>query len=288
MISSMTAFARRDADTELGSFSWELRAVNHRYLEISARLPDDLRHLEGAVRERIAARIGRGKVDCTLRFRAGAAAGMELNVNEDLLRSLAAAVQVVVTCVPQSQAPNSVDLLRWPGVLNVQESNKDAVQASALAVLDEGLDELSATRLREGCKLKEAILGRCLALEERVAEVRRRLPDLVPRLRQRLHERLAAVKNEVDPHRIEQEIVIFSQKIDVAEELDRLLVHLEETRRVLADGGAVGRRLDFLMQEFNREANTLASKAADIEVTRSAVDMKVLIEQMREQVQNIE
>lgn len=288
MISSMTAFARADAETDVGVFSWELRAVNHRYLEISTRLPEELRHLEGVVRERIGGKISRGKVDCTLRFKPGSAAGTELSINDDLLQRLLAVMATVAERAPQCGTPTALDLLRWPGVLNVEELNKEAIQGRALTLLAEVLKEFHATRLREGSKLKEMILSRCDALQMRVKEVRKRLPELAPRMRQRLSERLAAVKEELDAHRIEQEIVIYAQKIDVAEELDRLDVHLAETRRVVAEGGAVGRRLDFLMQEFNREANTLASKAGDVDVTRAAVDMKVLIEQMREQVQNLE
>jgi len=288
MICSMTAFARADAETDVGMFSWELRAVNHRYLEISTRLPEELRHLEGVVRERIGAKVNRGKVDCTLRFKPGTAAGTEFNINEDLLQRLLSAMAVVTQRAPQCATPTALELLHWPGVLHVEEVNKEAIQSRALSLLGDVLKEFHATRQREGAKLKDVILGRCDALDEKVKEVRKRLPELAPRMRQRLAERLAAIKEELDPHRIEQEIAIFAQKIDVAEELDRLDVHLSETRRVVTGGGAVGRRLDFLMQEFNREANTLASKAGDVDVTRAAVDMKVLIEQMREQVQNIE
>lgn len=288
MICSMTAFARADAETEVGVFSWELRAVNHRYLEISTRLPEELRHLEGVVRERVGAKVNRGKVDCTLRFKPGTAAGTQLSINEDLLQRLLSVMAVVAQRAPQCGTPTALDILHWPGVLNMEELNKEAIQSRALALLADVLKDFHATRQREGAKLKDVILSRCDALDERVGAVRQRLPELAPRMRQRLSERLAAIKEELDSHRIEQEIAIFAQKIDVAEELDRLDVHLAETRRVVAEGGAVGRRLDFLMQEFNREANTLASKAGDVDVTRAAVDMKVLIEQMREQVQNIE
>lgn len=288
MIYSMTAFARRDVEKELGVFSWELRAVNHRYLEISFRLPEELRQLEGPLRERIAARLSRGKVDCNFRFKPAGTAGAELTLNSPMLQRLLGVMDSVADHVPDLARISALDILRWPGVLNAEESNKDAVQSTALTLFDEVLKEFVATREREGTKLADVISQRCTALEQRVGDVQRRLPDVIPLYRQRLLERLAQVKQELDSQRLEQEIVLFAQRIDVAEELDRLAVHIGEARRILAGGGAVGRRMDFLLQEFNREANTLASKSSDVEITRAAVDMKVLIEQMREQVQNLE
>lgn len=288
MIASMTAFARRDVESTLGSFSWEMRAVNHRYLELTVRLPDDLRYLESQVRERIGGRFARGKVECALRFRPGSGAGVQMHVNEALLQRLVGAVHAVEQKFLALSPGSAFDILRWPGVLNVEEVNKDALQAAAMEALAGAIDDFQKTRAREGAKLAETIMQRCATLATRVGEVRARLPQLVPQFRQRLVDRLAAVRQELDPQRLEQEIVMFAQRVDVAEELDRLDVHVEEVRRIMNEGGAVGRRLDFLMQELNREANTLASKSADVELTRLAVDMKVLIEQMREQVQNIE
>lgn len=284
----MTAFARRDVESSVGSFSWEMRAVNHRYLELTVRLPDDLRYLENAVRERIGGRFARGKIECGLRFRPGLAAGVQMHVNEPLLLRLVAAVHTVEQKFLSLSPGSAFDILRWPGVLNVEESNKDALQAAALGALADTLDDFQQTRAREGAKLGDMIAQRCTLLAARVADVRARLPQLLPQFKQRLLDRLAAVRQELDTQRLEQELVIFAQRVDVSEELDRLDVHVAEVRRILDEGGAVGRRLDFLMQELNREANTLASKSTDAELTRLAVDMKVLIEQMREQVQNIE
>ena len=288
MFCSMTAFARLDRETELGSFTWEMRAVNHRYLEVTVRLPEELRHLEGDVREKISAHLGRGKVECLLRFKPGAAAGLEFTVDSLVLDRLAGALETVVDKVRAVAQPSSLDLLRWPGVLKIEDLSKEALQSKALALLDHLIKDYQSSRQREGEKLKELMARRCDVLVERVAQVRERLPVLVPQFRQKLLDRLATVKQELDPQRLEQEMVIYAQRVDVAEELDRLSVHIDETRRIFTTGGAVGRRLDFLMQEFNREANTLASKSSDVELTRLAVDMKVLIEQMREQVQNIE
>ncbi len=288
MVKSMTAFARESATGEAGEFTWELRSVNHRFLEPHLRLPDDLRSLEAAVRERLAVRLGRGKVDCNLRMVARPGADRALRVNRDLVSQLLAAGEEVAAMVGRSAEPAWFDLLRWPGVLEEPRPDMDAVSAAALAVLEQALDSLEATREREGARLGRLILDRCDRLQEVVVQVRGLMPEVLAGVRQRLVDRLAELRAELDPSRLEQEIALLAQRLDVDEEMDRLEAHIAEVRSVVNGTQPAGRRLDFLMQELNREANTLASKSSDLAVTRAGVDMKVLIEQMREQVQNIE
>ncbi|MGE0080446.1 MAG: YicC/YloC family endoribonuclease [Thiohalomonadaceae bacterium] len=284
----MTAFARQESAGDYGTVAVELRSVNHRYLEVSVRLPEELRALEGAVRERIAAALARGKVDCSIRFSPAPALAGQLTLNHALASTLAQLSREVDGLVYDAAPVHSLDILRWPGVLQAPAPDLERLHADALALLDRALGELNETRAREGAKLAELIGQRCDAIAALVPQVRARLPEVQARFRERLKERVAEVKAELDPQRLEQEIVLFAQRIDVAEELDRLETHVAEVRRVLRQDQPVGRRLDFLMQELNREANTLGSKSADAETTRAAVDLKVLIEQMREQVQNIE
>jgi len=288
MTKSMTAFAREVASVEVGEFVWEVRSVNHRFLEPSIRLPEELRPLEPAVRERLAERLQRGKIDCALRFapRAGALGG--LRVNHHLLQQLIAVSDEVAAVVGTVPRPAVFDLMRWPGVLQEEAQDVSAVTKEALGLLDRALDGLIAAREREGARLAEAIRERCQRVEAQVAGVRERLPEVLALGAQRLRERLAELRAEVDANRLEQEVALLAQRLDVAEEMDRLAAHVAEVRDVLTRPAAVGRRLDFLMQELNREANTLGSKSADVETTRAAVEMKVLIEQMREQVQNLE
>ncbi|MFA7618804.1 MAG: YicC/YloC family endoribonuclease [Thiohalomonadaceae bacterium] len=285
---SMTAFARQESPGDYGIVAVELRSVNHRYLEVSVRLPDDLRVLEGAVRERIGAALSRGKVDCSIRFSAAPALADQLTLNHALASTLSQLSREVDALVYDAAPVNSLDILRWPGVLQAPAPDLERLHADTLALLDRALGELNEARAREGAKLAELVDQRCDAIAALVPQVRVRLPEVQARFRERLGERLAEVKAELDPQRLEQEMVLFAQRIDVAEELDRLETHVAEVRRVLRQDQPVGRRLDFLMQELNREANTLGSKSADAETTRAAVELKVLIEQMREQVQNIE
>ncbi|MEW6611594.1 MAG: YicC/YloC family endoribonuclease [Pseudomonadota bacterium] len=289
MILSMTAFARRETHSALGSLSWELRTVNHRYLEISPRLPEDLRGLEMRVREQIQKRIRRGKVDATLRWTPPVAGeNGALAVNEALLNDLARLAAQVGFRV-EAQAPlSALDFLKWPGVLQSPSVDLEQLHEAALALLRDALRELVDSRAREGEKLAALLRERLDAIEATVAEVRARVPALLADYRSRLEERLGELRDKVDPARLEQEIVLFATRIDVAEELDRLDTHVGEVRRILGSDEAVGRRLDFMMQELNREANTLGSKSADAQTTQAAVTLKVLIEQMREQVQNIE
>jgi uncharacterized protein (TIGR00255 family) len=286
----MTAFARRETATPWGGLVWELRAVNHRYLELSLKLPDELRAIEPAVREQLGKRLGRGKVDCHLRL--SAREGADVVLDEAMvarLVALAQKTQGVAAAAGGSVTPwRMVDLLRWPGVFKSAAMDAEALHKAALALLTEALVELDATRLREGAQLAAILRQRLDGMEEIATRVRTLLPEVRQNFRERLLARLQDVRAELDPARVEQELLLFAQKTDVDEELDRLVMHLNEVRRVLDDKGQVGRRLDFLMQELNREANTLGSKAADVRVTNAAVDLKVLIEQMREQVQNIE
>jgi len=290
MTASMTAFARRETATPWGGLVWELRAVNHRYLELSLKLPDELRAIEPAVRELLGKRLGRGKVDCHLRL--AAREGADVVLDEAMvarLVALAQKTQGVAAAAGGAVTPwRMVDLLRWPGVFKSTAVDTEALQKAALALLTEALGELDATRLREGAQLATILRQRLDGMEEIATRVRTLLPEVRQNFRERLLTRLKDVRAELDPARLEQELLLFAQKTDVDEELDRLVMHLNEVRRVLDDKGQVGRRLDFLMQELNREANTLGSKAADVRVTNAVVDLKVLIEQMREQVQNIE
>lgn len=285
---SMTAFAREQYRGEEGELIWELRSVNHRYLEIFLRLPEELRGLEPMARERIRQRLHRGKLDCSLRYQAGPGQAAILSVNQSLVRGLHAAAQEVAALLGSSALPTPMDLMRWPGVLQEQPADLSLVQTRAAALLDQAIESLTATRRREGVRLEELLRQRCQALREHAEHVRTRMPRILEDVRERLSSRLQEVLGQLDPLRVEQEMVLFAQRLDVDEEMDRLTTHLDEVERVLATSGSIGRRLDFLMQELNRETNTLTSKTSDVEVTHRAVEMKVLIEQMREQIQNLE
>jgi len=288
MIRSMTAFARQEADTPLGTLSWEIRSVNHRYLELAVRLPDELRAAEHAVRERLNARLGRGKVDCSCRYRPVAGALSPVTVDRDRLSRVLAACREVAEQVEQSTPLNPIELLRWPGVVREVEPDIRPLQEQALALLERTLDDLIDAREREGEKIRDLLQQRCMAMTGLVEEARRRLPEIRLATREKLLARLSELQAPADPGRLEQELVFLVQKMDVDEEMDRLGGHIEEVSHVLGREEPVGRRLDFLMQELNREANTLGSKSAAPETTRISVELKVLIEQMREQVQNAE
>jgi uncharacterized protein (TIGR00255 family) len=287
MIASMTGFARREQAGSWGTLICELRSVNHRYLEPGFRLPEELRPLESDLRQILSRHLKRGKVDCTVHLRGAQAAERELRVDAAALARVAGALKQVTGSVPGTTI-DAVEVLRWPGVIEATNADSEALLAAGRALFQQTLDDLGAMRLREGKRLGELIEQRCANLIALVAQVRSRLPEIQARVRARLNERVAELSTAVDRDRIEQEIVLQLQRIDVAEELDRLGGHIEETRRVMGGSEAAGRRLDFLMQELNREANTLASKSQDLDTTRITVDMKVLIEQMREQVQNVE
>jgi uncharacterized protein (TIGR00255 family) len=288
MVRSMTAFARQEREGDWGALTWELRSVNHRYLEVSLRLPDELRTLETAVRERAARRLGRGKLDCNLRFKPALRRGPALRLDEQALGQVIAACEQIRARLPQAAPVNPLDLLRWPGVILEESSDPAPLAEAALALFDQALNELVATREREGAQIQDILRTRLDAMEPLVAGARARLPEILARIRDKLRVRVEELTANADPDRLEQELAFLAQKMDVDEELDRLTGHIAEVRRVLKLAEPVGRRLDFLMQEFNREANTLGSKSADSETTRISVELKVLIEQMREQVQNVE
>lgn len=284
---SMTAFARREHSLASGQLSVELRSVNHRYLEASFKLPDSLKPVEMPLREQLKKRVARGKVEVNLRFYP-TQGGDSLAVNSERLEALGQALDQVRATILDSVAPNAMDLLQWPGVLAEADTDMDAVFESMKALFADALDDLIAHREREGKELADLLRQRLDAIEVIVAEVRKNAPALVESFRDNLKAKAAKLSVDLDPERLEQEVVLLAQKADVAEELDRLDTHCQEARHVLNQKGAIGRRLDFLMQEFNREANTLGSKATNTDTTQAAVDLKVLIEQMREQVQNIE
>ena len=286
-VHSMTAFARQSREGEWGSLQLELRSVNQRYLEPHFRLPESLRDLEPTFRETLRTRLARGKVECNLRFEP-TSASETLAVNRSRLSALADALGEVREALPQAPMPDALALLDHPGVLDAQGLDLDAVKAEATALFQAALGDLIEARAREGEKLAVLIRDRLVGVREQVAEVRRLMPEILQRQRTQLLERLESVKAELDPQRLEAELVLLAQKADVEEELDRLATHVTEVERQLGQKGPMGRRLDFLMQELNREANTLSSKSVVANTTRCAVELKVLIEQMREQIQNIE
>ena len=288
MIRSMTAFARRELEGPWGQLTWELRSVNHRYLEVTVRLPEDLRSLEPKVRERAGQRLGRGKLECNLRFRPAALQSTDIELDAEALRQVVGAAGTVADAVANPAAINPLELLRWPGVVKEPEKDTAPILEQALQLLDQALNELVETREREGAQIRELLATRCDAMAGLVADQRARMPGVRDKVRDKLLAKLAELQAQPDQDRLEQELVYLAQKMDVDEELDRLDGHITEVRRVLERDEPVGRRLDFLMQEFNREANTLGSKSADPDTTRTAVELKVLIEQMREQVQNAE
>jgi uncharacterized protein (TIGR00255 family) len=284
----MTAFARQELDTGAGELAWEIRSLNHRYLELGVRLPEELRAIESAVRERLGARLGRGKVECTCRYRPAASATVPVDIDQDNLTRLLTACADVSARLPESVPLNPIELLRWPGVLREESVDTAPLVKNALALLDRTLDELLQCREREGAQIRQLLLQRCDAMSELVQQARNSLPEILVALREKLEARLAELETVADPGRLEQELVIQIQKSDVDEEMERLQGHIDEVRRVLARDEPVGRRLDFLMQELNREANTLGSKSVAAVTTNISVELKVLIEQMREQVQNAE
>lgn len=289
MINSMTAFAREHYTGAEGDLVWEIRSVNHRYLEVSTRLPDDFRSLEPLIREHVSQRLQRGKLDCTLRYRPGPEQyNAMLAVNVAMIQRINTVAKEITALLGGGIAPTTIEIMRWPGVLEDQVMDLEPVQVRAAVLFDQALENLAFTRYREGSKIDIMLRQRCQSIREHVEAVRLRTPRILEMVRNRINEKLQEVLVNLDPIRVEQEMVILAQRLDVTEELDRLMAHLDEVERVLDKDRGVGRRLDFLMQELNREANTLASKINDVEITHYAVEMKVLIEQMREQIQNVE
>jgi uncharacterized protein (TIGR00255 family) len=287
MIRSMTGFARTEAAGDWGELSWELRAVNHRYLDLYLRLPDEFRALEPELRQRIGRRLGRGKLECALRLRP-AAADTALEIEETRLGAVAEAVRRVAAALPEAAAPDPLRVLQWPGVLRETPPDLGTAADAALDAFDRALSELAAMREAEGGRIETFLHERAVRVGELADTVRERLPEVRAAWRQKLMARLAEIDAPADGGRLEQEAVLVAQRLDVDEELARLDSHIQALDKALGMDEPVGRRLDFLMQELNREANTLTSKSQDAEVTRCGVEMKVLIEQMREQVQNVE
>ncbi|MBF7074487.1 YicC family protein [Glaciecola sp. MH2013] len=287
MIYSMTGFARREIKEDWGSAIWEIRSVNQRYLETFFRLPEQFRSLEPILRERFRKGLQRGKVECALRYSLNDAASNSINVNEDLAKQVVEAATWVQT-QGDVALMNPIEILRWPGVIAAQEADMDTIQADMLKAFDLTFTDFVAARASEGNNMKGLIEQRLDAIQAESDKVGAHMPSVIEWQKERIRSKFVEAKMELDATRVEQEMVLLAQKMDVAEELDRLTSHVNETKSILKKGGAVGRRLDFMMQEFNREANTLGSKSINSEVTQSAVELKVLIEQMREQIQNIE
>jgi uncharacterized protein (TIGR00255 family) len=287
MIYSMTGYAVAARELESAVLNVELRSVNHRYLDIQFRMPDELRVIEPALREALAAKLNRGKIECRISYAAiPGRKGVELE--QDLLQQLVALNARVRAALPAARDLSVSDVLRWPGMLGSDALDVDALRSVCRELLDEVLQDFTVSRGREGEKLKAMLLERAGAIGTRITEVAPRMPQIIAGFQEKLAGRLREALANADDDRIRQEVALFANKIDVDEELTRLATHITELRRILDQGGAVGKRLDFLMQELNREANTLGSKAADITITQVSMELKLLIEQMREQIQNIE
>lgn len=289
MIRSMTGFASTERQHEFGRLGWELRSVNHRYLEVGFRVPEEFRSLEPDIRRILGQHLSRGKVDANLRFTpAPGAASSRLVLNHDLVDRLFSLHSEIRQSGKLDQEMDAQALMRWPGVIEEQAPNPEPLHAAALELLDEAAAGLASARAREGAEMEAAIRERLDSIEAHVAQVREWLPEIRDGLRQKLLQRIGDLGQTLEPGRLEQEVAFLAQKIDVDEELDRLAAHVKEARLILERDEPVGRRLDFLMQEFNRESNTLSSKSVDSRTTQVAVELKVAIEQMREQVQNVE
>lgn len=288
MLNSMTGFAREAVDSTFGTLTCELRAVNHRYLDVQFRLPEELRPKETEFRQQIAAAVKRGKVECSLHLRRGLNKNEELTLNEDLVRQISERISEISELLPETHALDPVDVLRWPGVVQEPEIDTEPLLAATSDLLAATLGALGEMRSSEGGRISEMLESRCAEILDIVAAVKIRMPEVMDAVRTKQRERIDNLNIDADPARLETELALIAQKLDIEEELDRLVSHVSEIRVVLKKDEPVGRRLDFLMQELNREANTLGSKSADTETTRAAVDLKVLIEQMREQIQNVE
>jgi uncharacterized protein (TIGR00255 family) len=288
MLNSMTGFAREAAELPFGTLTCELRAVNHRYLDVQFRLPEELRPREVELRRQIGATVKRGKIECSLHLRRTLRNDEQLTLNEQLVRQLSARVQELSGVLPETRALDPVDVLRWPGVVQEPEIDVEPLFTATADLLAATLKSLDEMRANEGGRIADMLEHRCGEILEIAAGVGKRMPQVLDAVRKKLQERIDNLNVDADPARLETELALVAQKLDIDEELDRLISHVSEIRAVLKKGEPVGRRLDFLMQELNREANTLGSKSADTETTRAAVDLKVLIEQMREQVQNVE
>ena len=288
MLSSMTGFARVEDTCEQGDLIWEVRSVNHRYLEIGYRLPEEFRKLEGQLRRYLQARMARGKIDCTFRYRLAETQTAAMELNLPLLDSLLRQIRQLNERLSDPAPVHAADVLAWPGVLQADGGDMESFHAACFGLFEKAVDQLVDTRMAEGARIERILQGKCGEVRSIVQNVRARYPQVVASVREKLQQRVGELLDEIDRARLEQELVYLAQKLDIMEELDRLESHLDEMSSVFSSREANGRRLDFLMQEFHREANTLSAKSADVETTRAAVELKVLIEQMREQVQNIE
>ncbi|MDG2140707.1 MAG: YicC family protein [Gammaproteobacteria bacterium] len=288
MTNSMTAFSRQQADSRWGTLTWEIRSVNHRYLEASVRLPENFRGLENLIREKLRQKLKRGKVDCQLHFKKFEDSSSDIHIDKELVKNLVDASSEIHTFMENPSQLSTIDILRWPGVITDQKIDTSVFEEQAGRLFDQAIDGLISARKREGGALELQLSNRIGSIKKIVSSIKSKMPEIIFNQRQALLNRLTELRAELDPMRIEQEIVLLAQKADVDEELDRLDSHLHEVERVIVSNGQKGRRLDFLMQELNREANTLSSKAVVADTTLDAVELKVLIEQMREQIQNIE
>lgn len=287
MIYSMTAFASLEIKKDWGNAVWEIRSVNQRYLETFFRLPEQFRSLENTLRETLRQKLTRGKIECTLRIDNKKQAATELHINQELATQVLQSLQWLKQQAGEGEL-NLTDVLRYPGVVEVPEQDVDLISQDLLAAFDQVVEEFIAMRQREGEKIHTLLTQRLEAINEEQQKVRSKMPEILQWQRERMLQRFEEVQLQPDPQRLEQELIMLAQRIDVAEELDRLQLHIKETQNILRKGGAVGRKLDFMMQELNRESNTLASKSINVDVTNSAIELKVLIEQMREQIQNLE
>lgn len=287
MIYSMTAFARLEVKKDWGDAVWEIRSVNQRYLENFFRLPEQFRGLENTLREKLRQSLTRGKIECSLRIETKKQTNAELNLNKELANQVIQSLQWIKTQAGEGEI-NLADVLRYPGVVEAQEQDLDVISQDLLTAFDDLLTDFIAMRGREGEKLNDIIQQRLDAIAVEADKVRSQMPAVLQWQRERLLQRFEDAQVNLDPQRVEQEMILLAQRVDVAEELDRLQMHVKETTNILKRGGAVGRKLDFMMQELNRESNTLASKSINADITASAVELKVLIEQMREQIQNLE
>ena len=288
MVYSMTGFARIEKRESWGELIWEIRSVNHRYLETFLRMPEELRGFETKCRDLAGKKLNRGKIDCQLRFKKLHTANQSLLLDEGLAKQVVHLCHEIESILPHAASLDALNILRWPGVVMEPELEMDSVGQGVVESFEQALDELLVVRAGEGERLKAMLLQRCSSIETIVRDVRANRPQVIDAIREKLNLRLQELVEKPDMDRLEQELVMQAQKLDVDEELDRLESHITEVREVLERDEPTGRRLDFLMQEFNREANTLGSKSSHVETTRASVDLKVLIEQMREQVQNIE
>lgn len=288
MIRSMTAYARKEINANWGNASWELRSVNQRYLETYIRLPEQFRSLEPIIRERLRSRLTRGKVECNLRFELDLSNfQQQLFLNKDLASQLIQSANWIKDQVNNGNI-NIIDILRWPGVMSAKEQDLDKISIEILALLEKAIDEFIKVRESEGKSLEQLLVQRLEAITGEVTKIRNWMPEILQWQKDKLKTKMEEANIEFEPNRLEQELILTAQRIDIAEELDRLSTHVKETYAILKKNEAVGRRLDFMMQEFNRESNTIASKSINANITASAIELKVLIEQMREQIQNIE